>query len=185
MSLRGLAGSWVLVSCAGSSSAAAPAPAGAERVMDDACVVSGPEVCFNARDDNCNGPIDEGCGLEGGLIQFAIAWDQEAADVDLEVTDPKGHVAELGQPTSSGLVKDRDCPGKDNSCRGANIENVRLSAGKKPLRGRYVVVVRLESWSRVDTPVAVNLGTRLGPRSFSSTLEFEREKEEQRFEFEL
>lgn len=185
MKLRALVGGWVLVGCAGSSGATTASPPITEPAASDACVVAGPEICFNARDDNCNGPIDEGCGVEGGLIQFVIAWDEDAADVDLEVTDPKGEVAELGQPTSTGLIKDRDCPGKDNACRGANVENVRLGASKKPVRGRYVVVIRLESWSRVDAPIRVNLGARLGPRRFSSTLEFQREKQERRFEFEL
>ncbi len=153
--------------------------------LDRACTVAGPEVCFNARDDNCNGPIDEGCGLESGLIQFAIAWDEAEADVDLEVTDPKGEVVELGRATSGGLVKDRDCPGRDNDCRGLNVENVTLTAGEKLLRGTYVVRVRLESWGKLEAPVRVNLGVRMGPKSHSRELSLVHEKEARRFEFEL
>ena len=44
-------------------------------VLERACTPSGPELCFNARDDNCNGIIDEGCGVSTGLVQFVIAWD--------------------------------------------------------------------------------------------------------------
>src|ERR1700733_1512749 len=38
------------------------APAGV--TLAQACTPTGPELCFNAVDDNCNGVIDEGCGLE-------------------------------------------------------------------------------------------------------------------------
>ena len=79
-----------------------------------ACTPSGPELCFNAADDNCNGIIDEGCGLHTGLVQFAIAWDEPRADVDLRVFDPSGELVEVGRPARSGLVKERDCPGRNN-----------------------------------------------------------------------
>jgi len=149
------------------------------------CVVAGPEVCFNARDDNCNGPIDEGCGLQSGLVQFVVAWDQAAADVDLEVIDPQGSLIEVGRAAPSGLIKDRDCPGNDSACRGRNIENVYLGAGHEPTRGTYVVKVRLERWDELERPVVVQLGVRLGPRSYWADLKLRRERQQQRFEWVL
>ncbi|HEX2669854.1 MAG TPA: hypothetical protein VHM25_03225, partial [Polyangiaceae bacterium] len=56
------------------------------------CAPTGPELCFNATDDNCNGIIDEGCGLHTGLVQFAIAWNEPRADVDLRLFDPSGEL---------------------------------------------------------------------------------------------
>ena len=56
--------------------------------LNMACVPTGPELCFNAQDDNCNGIIDEGCGVGTGVLQFMIAWGDSPADVDLSVVDP-------------------------------------------------------------------------------------------------
>lgn len=149
-----------------------------------ACIVAGPEICFNAKDDNCNGLIDEGCGLDSGIVQFAIAWEESEADVDLEVTDPAGRLVEVGG-TEGGLSKDRDCPGKEDACRGINIENVIAVPGEEPLRGKYLVKVRLERWKQLEHPVRVNLGARLGPKHFAAEIVLQREKQERRFELEL
>jgi hypothetical protein len=66
------------------------------------------------------------------------------------------------------------------------VENVTLSSGdKKLLRGKYVVRVRLESWGKLEAPVRVNLGVRLGPKSHARELSLVHEKEARRFEFEL
>jgi hypothetical protein len=73
-------------------------------VVERACTPTGPELCFNARDDNCNGIIDEGCGVHTGLVQFIIAWDEPQADVDLLVTDPNGELVEVGATSQSGLI---------------------------------------------------------------------------------
>src|SRR5690242_11379196 len=60
--------------------------------LESACTPTGVEMCFDARDDNCNGVIDEGCGLHTGILQFAIAWEAASADVDLNVYDPAGEL---------------------------------------------------------------------------------------------
>src|SRR5687767_1469645 len=59
-------------------------------VLTSACTPTGPELCFNANDDNCNGLIDEGCGVGTGVLQFMIAWGDSPADVDIVVIDPTG-----------------------------------------------------------------------------------------------
>ncbi|GMV19414.1 MAG: hypothetical protein AMXMBFR56_76380 [Polyangiaceae bacterium] len=146
-------------------------------VVKQACTPSGTEQCFNARDDNCNGIIDEGCGVATGLVQFAVAWSQPNADVDLEVTDPNGELAEVGRAAKSGLVKDRDCPGKANACRGQNMENVYLEEGDPP-RGKYRVRVRLEKLGGENPPIQVMLGARVGPKTYSLELELTKPEDE-------
>jgi tRNA (guanosine-2'-O-)-methyltransferase len=136
--------------------------------LEVACTPTGVERCFDARDDNCNGLIDEGCGLQTGILQFTIAWPDKQADVDLNVTDPAGQLAATGETTSSGLLKDRDCPRPE--CQGQNVENVYLVDGP-PRRGRYRVVVRLDKLSGATAPVVVRLGARVGQRSFGATVE--------------
>jgi tRNA (guanosine-2'-O-)-methyltransferase len=175
-----------LTSC-GKKHAAAPAAGRAPRIIQltatpgvvvkQACTPSGTEQCFNARDDNCNGIIDEGCGVATGLVQFAIAWDQPNADVDLEVTDPNGELTEVGRAAKSGLVKDRDCPGKSNACRGQNMENVYLEEGDPP-RGKYRVRVRLEKLGGENPPIQVMLGARVGPKTYSLELELTKVEDE-------
>lgn len=160
--------------CTATSPARAPGGEGKRdgRIVFDvarACVPSGPERCLDARDDNCNGIIDEGCGIPTGPVQFVIAWDAATADVDLRVTDPNGEMAEVGRTLASGLVKQRDCPGRDESCRGQNLENVFLD-GNDPPRGTYRVRVVLEELGGETPPVRVRLGARVGPRSYSLEL---------------
>jgi tRNA (guanosine-2'-O-)-methyltransferase len=132
--------------------------------LEATCTPTGPEICFNARDDNCNGVIDEGCGLHTGILQFVIAWEQPEVDVDLMVYDPSGAVAHSGDPTSGGLVKDRDCPRE--ACQGQNVENVYLVEGE-PAKGHYRVVVHLEKLNSGTAPVRVRLAVRMGPKSYN------------------
>ncbi|MFO0550820.1 MAG: MopE-related protein [Polyangiaceae bacterium] len=134
--------------------------------LDQACTPNAVELCFDAIDNNCNGVIDEGCGLHSGVLQFAIAWDANEADVNLEVTDPAGETAQVGEGTTSGLYKDRDCPRDGAICFGQNVENVYLLGGE-PERGRYKVVARLDRLGGATAPIHVHLGVRVGPRSYS------------------
>lgn len=149
------------------------------------CSPSGPETCFNAQDDNCNGILDEGCGVHTGLVQFAIAWSDPAADVDLNVTDPKGELVEAGRATELGFTKDRDCPGRQNECHGQNMENVFLEEEKDLPRGVYKVRLRLESLGSDEPPVRVTFGARVGPKSYGAKVELMRPEEEAELVFEL
>lgn len=150
-------------------------PASRAELLPSACVSLAPESCFDATDDNCNGVIDEGCGVETGPAQFAIAWDQGKADVDLLVADPSGELAEVGRPLGSGLTKQRDCPGRNDECHGKNFENVYLDAPEAP-RGTYRVRIVLENLAGETPPIRVRFGVRLGPRSYGSTVLLERQE---------
>lgn len=148
-----------------------------------ACTPTGVELCFNAIDDNCNGVIDEGCGVRTGLLQFAIAWER-GPDVDLVVTDPRGELPRPGEATASGLRKDRDCGTVRDGCQGQNLENVYLE-GEAPLRGRYQVEVKLQRADASQLPVRVRLGVRIGPRTHAFEIELTRPGEGQIFGFTL
>jgi hypothetical protein len=138
--------------------------------LESACVASGTERCFDAIDDNCNGVIDEGCGIGTGLLQFTLAWGDSPADVDLIVTEPKGVKVYQGNRSSrSGLRLDRDCPG-EAGCHGQNIENIFLESGDPP-RGRYTLEVKLTDLNNAETPVKVRLGARVGGQVFSAKIE--------------
>jgi tRNA (guanosine-2'-O-)-methyltransferase len=134
-------------------------------VLETACTPHGPELCFNAVDDNCNGVIDEGCGIGTGFLQFTIAWGQSPANVDLFVTDPAGtKVGKANRTSESGLRYERDCP--TEGCHKQNLENV-FFEGVEPARGRYVVDVVLIDSNGGDLPVVTRLSARVGNRTFS------------------
>jgi hypothetical protein len=81
------------------------------------------------------------------------------------VTDPNGELAEAGRPLTSGLVKQRDCPGRNNECRGRNLENVFVDA-PEPVRGSYKIRIVLEDLGGENPPIRVRFGARVGPRSY-------------------
>ena len=105
-------------------------------VLEQACTPTGPELCFNAVDDNCNGVIDEGCGEETGVLQFAIAWGDNPADVNVMLETPDHVRVEKpqSQPVSAAeCSRDRDCPSAV-SCRGQNVENIHCDAPEPAAR---------------------------------------------------
>lgn len=148
------------------SSSEAAGDAASLRALEP-CVPLGYEICFNALDDNCNGALEEGCGIPAGVVQFMIGWEALRADVDLNVTDPNGELIEAGRVVRSGLIKTRDCPGRRQECSGVNLENVFLEGNKAPTRGTYRVSVALESLGGEQPPIWVNLSSRLGTKRYA------------------
>jgi tRNA (guanosine-2'-O-)-methyltransferase len=156
-------------------------PKGVELVM--ACTPTGPELCFNAIDDNCNGVLDEGCGVATGLLQFVIAWGDSPADLDLVMTGPNQEkVGQQVNATPGGFRRDHDCP--RDECQGQNIENIFFD-GLEPPKGKYTVEVRLEDSHGADVPVKVRFGARVGSRTFGADLFFAKAGEKKTFTFEL
>jgi hypothetical protein len=154
-------------------------------VVTAGCTPTGPELCFNANDDNCNGVIDEGCGLATGVLQFMVAWGDSPADVDLSVVDPNGARITKGTPkTPSGLQLEKNCP--DDGCHQQNAENVYFD-GAEPLRGRYLVEVKLVDPRGAELPVKVHLSARVGSRTWAMDLALSpgQGQERQGFSFEL
>ena len=154
-------------------------------VVTSACTPTGPELCFNANDDNCNGVIDEGCGAGTGVLQFMVAWGDSPADIDIVVTDPNGSkVHKSNRSTTAGLRLEQNCP--EDGCHGQNVENV-FFEGNEPPRGKYIVEVKLVDPHGAELPVRAHLSARVGNRTFAMDLVLAPggAQEKQGFTFEL
>ncbi len=156
-------------------------PAGVS--FDEACTPRGPEICGNAIDDNCNGVIDEGCGIVVARVQFEVAWAEGSATVELVVGDPRGDKIDNGhRQTPSGLRLDRRCP--QDGCDGQNVDNVVLTA-LEPVHGLYTVDVRLVDAGTGTLPLPVRFGWRVGDRVSSAAFSLGTVEDTRRFLFEL
>jgi tRNA (guanosine-2'-O-)-methyltransferase len=154
-------------------------------VVTAGCTPTGPELCFNANDDNCNGVIDEGCGVGTGILQFMIAWGDSPADIDISVVDPNGaRVSKASRTSPSGLQLEKNCP--EDGCHQQNAENVYFD-GTEPVRGRYVVEVKLVDPKGAELPVKVHFSARVGSRTWAmdSVLSPGPGQDRQGFSFEL
>lgn len=132
------------------------------------CVVTGVETCFNAIDDNCNGLVDEGCGIKTGMIQILAAWDEASVDVDLALELPSGAVVDKSNRNRDSFSLDRDCP-KDG-CADQNEEGI-VFAGGEPAAGEYAITVKLARPADLTADgVNVHVGGRLGTHSHAATV---------------
>jgi hypothetical protein len=151
--------------------------------FDEACTPTGSEICGNAIDDNCNGVIDEGCGLLVGKVQFEVAWSEPTAIVELTVSDPQGdRIDATHSDTASHLHRDRQCP--QDGCNGQNVDNV-IFNGETPMPGQYTVDVRLVDPGKGRLPVKVRFGWRVGNRVSGSAFALDAVDEKKEFSFEM
>jgi tRNA (guanosine-2'-O-)-methyltransferase len=156
-------------------------PAGVS--FSSVCTPTGPEICFNAIDDNCNGIFDEGCGVGTGILQWEIAWGDSPAEVDLMVTDPAGdRLSDANRSTPSGLHLDHVCP-KDG-CHSQNLDNVYFE-GSDPPKGHYTVEVKLANPRGAPLPLKVQFAWKVGGRSSGAELEIASPDDKKEFSFEL
>jgi tRNA (guanosine-2'-O-)-methyltransferase len=172
-----------------------------------ACVTTGPELCFNALDDNCNGLLEEGCGLGSGPIHVVVAWTDPSADLDLALDTPGGErVFDGNRLSSKGFHFERDCPGE--GCAGQNAEAIYFVSARpppeeapsgrpksataapmhsdaRPPSGEYVVEVRLSESRGAALPVRARVGLRVFGRVYAKELELSELAEKRSLPFTL
>lgn len=131
--------------------------------LGGACVPSGLEQCFNAQDDDCDGLIDEGCGLPDGEIGLYAAWDDNPAAIDWALYLPSGNRVDPKSREAGGFRYVKDCP---SGCYDQNHE-VLIGTGAMA-KGTYRAELRLRGPNDAALPVLVQLGLRFGSEVHSS-----------------
>lgn len=129
--------------------------------LERGCLPTGLEQCFNAVDDDCNGLVDEGCGVPDAPLVLLAAWGDNPADVDWVVTLPDGTVIDKRRRNSAPFRYDRDCPSA--GCHGQNVEIFSADGASLP-RGSYRAELRLTDPKSARFPVEVSVSLRFGRR---------------------
>ncbi len=149
--------------------------------LSNACKKTGVELCFNAVDDDCNGLVDEGCGLPDGDVALLAAWDDNPASLDWVLYLPGGKKLDKANKKVGAFRYVKDCP---EACFGQNVEAI-VAAEGTPARGRYRAELRLTSAIGAELPVRVRIALRFGTRVESSELTFDLDHEMRAVSFEL
>ena len=127
--------------------------------LESGCKATGLERCFNATDDDCNGLVDEGCGLPDGDVALLAAWEDNPADLDWTLFVPGGKKLDKQAKRAGAFRYVKDCP---EGCFGQNVEAI-VTDGT-PARGVYRAELRLKGAVGVELPVRVHVAARFGTR---------------------
>jgi hypothetical protein len=136
--------------------------------LQNSCTPTGVDLCFNAKDDNCDGVVDEGCGEPTGVVQVLAAWNDANVDVNLDLTLPDGQHVNAASRAHAGFRFERDCP-REN-CAGQNYESI---VSDRPIvgGGTFKVEVRLDALGAAAPPIVVNLSARVGAALYMTCVE--------------
>lgn len=149
--------------------------------LSSTCKRTGVERCFNATDDDCNGLVDEGCGLPDGDVALLAAWEDNPAGLDWVLYLPGGKKLDKVSKKSGAFRYVKDCP---DGCYGQNVEAVVASEGA-PARGAYRAELRLVSAAGAELPVRVRVALRFGTRVEQAEVAFDLDHETKIVVFEL
>lgn len=131
---------------------------GQRAALAAACVKRGLEQCFNATDDDCNGLVDEGCGIPDGDLALIAAWDDNPANLDWTLFMPNGKRLDKAHKQQGAFRYVKDCP---EGCQGQNVEAIVADGALEP--GSYRAELRLKS-ANGEVPVRVRVAARFGTR---------------------